>query len=180
MRAKLVCSIVLLAAATAPCIASHAQDAVSAKSFLTSIYRHYQNGGKGIDFGGPHSSLYFTSSLLALEKADVKANKGEIPAIDYDPLCGCQDWDGIWDLKVDVEVYPSRKALANISFSLRDPKYKVRDEMRKLVVTLVVDRGAWRIDDILDGSDPKMTFSVRNQLQYDLAMIRKNPAPPSH
>lgn len=184
MRAKPVRLISLFSAAIFLCGISRAQDAASAKAFLNSIYHHYQSGyqssSPGIDFDDADANRYFHSSLLSLERADVKANAGQVPAIDWDPICGCQDWDGIWDLKIDVEAKSPEKALAIVSFSLGDPKYKQKDNVRNLVITLVVEHGAWRIDDILDQSDPQNTFSIRKLLQDDLASLRKNPIQASH
>jgi hypothetical protein len=180
MSAKLLRSLALLVAVISFCSASQAQNAASAKAFLNSIYSNYQNGQKGVDFDGPQSGLYFTSSLLALEKADVKANGPDnVPAIDYDPVCGCQDWDGIWGLEIKIEIQALQKAQASVSFSLRDPKYRAKDETRRLVITLAVEHGAWRIDDVLDQSDPNPTFSVRKSLENDLAQLAHNPAPAS-
>ena len=103
MHTKLLCPIAFSFIAVLSCTSSHAQDAVSAKAFLVNIYSHYSRGGKGVDFDGPRSALYFHSSLLALEKADVKANGPDsVPAMDADPICGCQDWEGIWNLAINV------------------------------------------------------------------------------
>jgi hypothetical protein len=184
MHAKLVRLIACFIAAIFLCGVSHAQDAASAKAFLENLYAHYKHGygenHSGIDFDGPNAALYFTSSLLALEHADVKANSPDIQAIDWDPVCGCQDWDGIWELEIGVELQPSQRARATVTFSLNNPKYHAIDGTRKLVFTLAAEHGAWRIDDILDRSDAKNTYSVRKLLQDDLAMLRKDPAPASH
>jgi len=185
MRATRFYTIAVLAAAIFSCRLSCGQDAASAKAFLESVYRQYRNGfqndSSGVAFYGPHASLYFHSSLLALEKADVKANAPDIPAIDWDPICSCQDWDGIWDLEIDVKLESSRRAHATVSFSLRAPKYHAEGETRKLLMTLATENGGWRIWDILDESDPKLfTSSVRKILQDDLTRLRSNPAPSQH
>lgn len=173
MQARLRFSIALMIAILAPEIPAAAQDAVSAKTFLESVYQHYNHGDKGIDFTGPEASAYYHSSLVALIRADIKANHPDIPAIDYDPVCGCQDWDGIWDLKIEVEPKSATTIEANLSFSLRDPKYHDKDEFRRLKITLVAERGEWRIYNILDQSDPKNIFSMRKLLVDDLANIGK-------
>jgi hypothetical protein len=184
MRAKRFCTIVLCVAAIRFGNLSRAQDATSAKAFLQNVYRHYQGGyrneSSGIDFDGPRASLYFHSSLLALEKADVKANSPDIQAIDWDPVCGCQDWDGIWSLKVEVHMENPQRARADVSFVLSDPKNNPTDATRVLQITLMSEQRGWRIYDILDRSDPKSTFSVRKLLENDLANLRSHPAPASH
>jgi hypothetical protein len=181
MRMKTLCAIVLAVASILRCCQVDAQDAASAKAFLRSVYHHYQGGGEGISFDGPRSSLYFHSSLLALEKTDVKASgPGNVPAIDWDPVCGCQDWEGIWNLEIKVHMENPQRAMVNVSFALSDPKSNPADATRKLEITLMSEHGQWRIYDVLDQSDPKFASSVRQLLQKDLADLRSQPAPASH
>jgi len=182
MRARPLVAITTAVAAMLPACPFHAQDAASAKAFLAAIYRQYEGGSEdgsaGINFDGAQGGLYYHSSLLALMRADVKANGPDnVPAIDFDPICGCQDWDGIWDLKIDVRVENPQRAQANLTFALSPPKDRPKDALRKLVFTLVPEHGAWRIYDIRDESDPAMAFSVRKLIEDDLASLRQNAAP---
>lgn len=181
MRTKLICPIAFSFIAVLLCVSSHAQDAASAKAFLVNVYSHYEKGGQGIELDGPQSSRYFHSSLIALEKADVKANGPDnVPAMDADPICGCQDWEGIWNLAIDVRIVSTQRALANVSFDLFNPKNRPAGESSKLQFTLVKENGGWRIWDILDESDPKDEVAVRKLLRDDLASLRRNPAPGPH
>jgi hypothetical protein len=174
MGARLHFFIGLLFLLTAPAIPAAAQDAASAKTFLESVYQHYQHGGKGIDLGGPHAGEYFHSSLLTLVRADAKANGPEnVGVIDSDPVCGCQDWDGIWDLKIDVNVQTPQRATARVSFAAFQRRTK--EGLRDLEITLVPERGQWRIYNILDESDPKAPFDLRKELERDIASLRKAP-----
>lgn len=184
MRMKALFVVAILTAIGLSCFQIHAQDAASAKTFLRDVYRHYQGGyrgdSSGIDLDGPYAGLYYHSSLLALEKADVKANRPDIPAIDYDPICGCQDWEGIWNLEIEVRMDSLRQVKASVSFSLSDPKDNSTDAPRKLEITLMSEHGKWHIYDILDKSDPKLTFSMRQLLEKDLADLRSHRAPAPH
>ncbi len=175
MRPKLLLAIALSAAALLRPCSSHAQDAASAKAFLVSVYQHYQHGAKGIDFDGPGAGLYYHSSLLSLIRADIKANGPDnVPAVDFDPVCGCQDWDGIWDLRTEIQMASPKRVLASISFALNGPKDRASDSLRKLEFTLVPERGGWRIYDILDESDPHNTFALRKLIEDDLATLRQS------
>jgi hypothetical protein len=181
MRTKTFCAILLSAASILPCCQIRAQDTAAAEAFLRDIYSHYQNGGDGIAFDGSRAGQYFYSSLLELERADVKATgPGDTPAIDWDPMCGCQDWEGIWNLNIEIQVDSPEQVTANVSFALSDPRKKPADATRKLQITLMTERGNWRIYDILDRSDPKSTASVRQLLQKDLADLRSRRKPPSN
>src|SRR3569833_2835437 len=85
------CCVPLLAAALSAGLSS-AQNTDSAKGFLESIYRHYENNGSGIGIVSPHARRYFSASLLALVRADDETvGPGYVGAIDADPVCACQD-----------------------------------------------------------------------------------------
>jgi hypothetical protein len=178
MRAKPLLAIALLLQAILFCCVARAQTESSAKVFLLSIYRHYQSGGKGIDLDGPGASLYFSGSLVALMRADIKANGPDnAPAIDFDPICGCQDWKGIWGLKIAVHLESPKRAHANVSFSLVPPRESSKDALRAMQFTLVPEHGSWHIYDIEDDSDSSTTFALRKLLQDDIDTIQKDSAP---
>lgn len=171
MQARLHFSFALLIVLTAPPIPATAQDAASAKAFLQSAYGYYGKSGKGT----PVTSRFFHSSLLGLMDKDVKLNAGGVGVLDGDPVCGCQDWDGIWDLKVEIQLQGPNRALANVSFAVFPPNHRTKDSLREMVFTLVPERGQWRIYDILDESDPKAPFDVRRALEKDIASLRRGP-----
>lgn len=176
MRVRRLFTLALCAAAFLVAARASAQDAESAKAFLVSVYKHYQDEGIGVDTVGPHASLYFHSSLLALMRADERAASPDVGAIDADPVCACQDWDGIWDLKIDVHLETPERAQAAVSFALSAPKGRLKDALRKLAITLAVENGAWRIYDIVDITDPAAPFALRKALQQDIAS-HHHPAP---
>jgi hypothetical protein len=172
IRARL--AAVLCCASMLSVACARAQDAQSAKAFLAGIYEKYQHGQKGIDFSGPDAGLYYQSSLVALLREDIDINGPEnVPAVDYDPICGCQDWDGIWGLKIDVTAESAAKAEARVSFRLLGPNYNGRRFLKKLIVSLVAERGQWRIYDIVDESDQLQVFAMRKLLVDDIAVKRK-------
>lgn len=185
MRARLLFNLALFAAFLATAAHSAAQnasvatsaaanvDADAAKAFLTSVYKHYGTGGIGIDSVGPDATRYFHSSLVALLRADQKAASPDVGAIDADPVCACQDWNGIWKLLIDVRIETpnsdSARATAKVSFYLSDPKDNPKDSLRKLSIKLAAENGAWRIYDITDETDPTAPFALRKALQDDIA-----------
>ena len=180
MRAGLILALTISVTLLSSARSSRAQTAAAAKTFLINTYAHYQHGAKGIDFEGASAPLYFHSSLVALIRQDIKANgPGNAPAIDFDPICSCQDWQGIWNLKIDVTLESPKRAYANVSFSLSPPKGAPDYQLRKLVITLVPERGLWRIYDIEDNSDSSTTFALRKLLQDDIDTIRKDAAAPA-
>ena len=174
MQARLHFSLTLLIALAVPPIPAAAQDAASAKTFLESVYRHYRHGGPGIDLGGSHAGQYYHSSLLTLIHADDKANAPSVGVLDADPVCECQDFDGIWDLMIEIQMQGPNRALADVSFALTPPKGRPKDLLHTLRMTLVPERGQWRIYNIVDKSDPKEPFDLRKDLEKDIASLRKS------
>jgi hypothetical protein len=169
MRARLHFAIAFLATVFLPFNSAAAQDETSAKTLLTTIFGHYGKGGKGTDF----QSGYFHSSLVALVNADVKAAGTDIPAaLDGDPICDCQEWDGFWVLKLDVTMETPRRAQAVITFAIYTPSKRPRDDSRTIKITLVPERGQWRIYDIAilsePRSDPAAPKSLRERIQKDI------------
>lgn len=154
---------------------TRAQDANSAKTFLVEAYQHYGKNGKGIDFGGPSAHRYYHSSLIALMRADAKANGPDnVGVLDSDPLCSCQDWDGIFELKIDLQLEAPGRAQAEASFALDDVPHRNRDSWRKLKIQLRAEHGAWRIYDVLDVSPGQPPFDVRNALIRDIQSIQQS------
>ncbi len=168
MRIRQLFTVALATAAFLQAAHASAQDADAARDFLASVYHHYQNDGIGVDAYSPHGNLYFHSSLIALMLEDQKAASPDVGAINADPVCACQEWDGIWDLKIDVHIDGPERATAAVSFALSAPQDRPKDASRKLSITLAVENGEWRIYDILDETDPTAPFALRKALQRDI------------
>ncbi len=95
-----------------------AQDVDSARRFLESTYRLYDHNGAGVEMGGPYADRFYHSSLIALLQEDEKVMGGGVGVLDGDPICGCQDWDGIFDLKMKIRPINSDRVEAAVSFAL--------------------------------------------------------------
>ena len=177
--ARLTVSIVLAAALSA--VPACGQDADAAKHFLGSLYKQYANHGPGIDFTGPKARVVFDSSLIALLHADQSVlGADEVGVLDGDPICSCQDWDGIWDLKIAVQLRKDGRAQAAVSFALFAPSAGSDPDRRSLEITLASAGGQWRIWDILDKSDPKALFDLRAELEKEIRASKRGSKAKSH
>ena len=162
-------------AATLSAIPACGQDAEAARHFVESVYAHYANHGRGIDFTGPKARGVFDSSLIALLHTDQKAvGPNEVGVLDGDPICSCQDWDGIWDSKITVEMERDGRAKAAVSFALFAPRAGSDQDHRSLEMTLAPEGGQWRIWDILDKSDPKAPFDLRAELEKEIRTAKRD------
>lgn len=174
MRVKPLRILALLVASLPLLLPIAAQDASSAKAFLAAVYGHYGRNGKGIEL----TSRYVDSSLLKLIEADARAAGPDyVGAIDADPLCDCQDWDGIWDLRIDVELKAPQRAVARVSFALASAKSRTKDDWRKLRITLVQGRSGWRIYDVESQLDTKTPWRLRRALEEDIEVNRHTHRP---
>ncbi len=149
---------------------SRAQDAASAKSFIKSIFKLYENHGDGT----PYTSRYFHSSLLALIRADRKAanTASEIPEpLDADIVCDCQDWGGMRVHTMDVRLEKPGLALAVVTFDFGMPQNRSDSNLYRMQYSLVAERGQWRIFDIEDLAgtpEPNQPRSLRKQILMDI------------
>lgn len=176
MRSSLLLKSALFACVILPACSTRAQDAASAKTFLQSIYSRYYKKGPGVEIAGPQARQYLHSSLIALLREDSRAvGPGEVGVLDGDPLCSCQDWDGIFNLKIDVREPKAGRVEASVSFALfKDAKPQ---ERRSLVITLQLEKGAWRVWNVVDRSDGKAAFDLRRELENEIASIRDKRRP---
>ena len=155
---------------------SRAQDAASAKSFLNSIFKLYQNHGNGTAY----SPRYLHSSLLSLIHADLKAAKAasEVPwPLDADIVCDCQEWEGIWVHTIEVKLEKPDRALAIVTFDFEAPGNRSKDDLRKMQYTLVPARGQWRIYDVEDLTrtvESDQPRSLRKQILDDIKDLRRD------
>ena len=168
MRCARLFSVLVLVVAGAAAGPAGAQDANSAKAFLTKAYTHYGKNGKGISFSGPLAQRYFHSSLIALVQDHDNALGSDLGEFDGDIVCSCMDWGGIFDLKIDVLIENPQRASATVPFALYDGKDRGMSGWRKLKFTLLPERGRWRIWDIADYSNPKNVYTVREVLRSDI------------
>ncbi len=176
MRVRRFISLAFCAAFILPTARiSRAQDADSAKSFIKSIFKLYENHGNGT----PYTSRYFHSSLLSLIRADRKAANAAsevAEALDADVVCNCQDWEGGVRVRtMDVRLTKPGLALAVVTFDFGMPQNRSDSNLYRMQYTLVAERGQWRIYDIEDLSptlDPDQPRSLRKQILMDIKDLR--------
>jgi hypothetical protein len=135
-----------------------AQDLVSAQVFVAGLYAAYQGAayhGNGPDYLGRQAKGVFSPRLLGLIHRDQALTpKGDVPALDGDPICDCQDTGG---LKVtDLKVTAAAQGRATATVRLHFP-----DEARALKLDLVPTGGGWRVDDVHSADTPSLAAFLR-------------------
>jgi hypothetical protein len=137
--------------------AASAQTGAQAEGFVRKIYAGYHRSASSRepDYLGKDAPLVFSPSLLALIRKDRRKAKGEIGTLDFDPICACQDADGLALSGVTIRSDKYGRAVANVSLQYRQPAIK------RLELELLWTPAGWRIDDISSMEVP----SLRKLLQ---------------
>lgn len=137
--------LVLLAAAAAQ------PQAESSKAFLERVYAAYHTG----DFSPfEHADLYFAPRLKAAIDADSLLAKGEVGYLDGDPICQCQDADGLRAKIIRVRVQGKGRAIAEVLLDYPD------STARRISFSLVQTRAGWRIADVIGGYEPSLLRAI--------------------
>src|SRR5215469_1842690 len=88
----------LMAAAISTVAAAAAPQ--SPEDFLKHLYAGYAPGKTPLAFDYRTAGSFVDDSMIALLRRDDKMSNGEVGAIDSDPICQCQDWDGMKVLSI--------------------------------------------------------------------------------
>jgi len=140
-------------------VTSHisAQTAPQAETFVRTLYKTYDSKThSGPDIIGPGAAAIFTPPLLALIRRDVRAHKGEVGKMDYDPICSCQDPDGLKLKSLHIQSDAAGKASASVRLNFPGESSPI-----DLTLCLIWLPQGWRIDDI----ECKETPSLKKYLQ---------------
>jgi hypothetical protein len=130
----------------------HCQSLADADAFVHSLYQRYLRGPNP-DYLGADGARVFSPRLLALIRRDARVTPaGDVPSLDGDPICDCQDPGGLHGLQVRVAGAGPGRAVAKVSFRF----FKFDTEMRALTFDLVAVRGRWLVDDIHSKDTPSL------------------------
>lgn len=127
-----------------------------ARIFLTRLYAHYPHraGTPAFDALGRQAPLVFDSSFIALMRENDRLTPSdEVGALDGDPICDCQDSEG---MKAKIGAIratgvAAASARIDIVFAAALPP-----DTRRLDLDLVQSGGQWRIRDIHSKDQPSL------------------------
>lgn len=116
------------------------------EAFVRTIYARYVNGGPQGEQPAPGQDPMFSRTMNALIGADFRAANGEVPTLNYDPFCVCQDQGDFVVTAMAVAQADANTAEANVAFTnMGEPK--------TLKLKLVREGPNWKVDDIVDGTN---------------------------
>jgi hypothetical protein len=128
----------------------------SPRAFLERLYSAYTPKGKGNDFAYPGARAIVDASLLALLHRDQIKSKGEVGAMDSDPICQCQDWESFKVLSMHTQTNGAARASGDVTF-MPDPK-----DTEEVHFDLVRENGAWKIRDLSSKDTPSLQAYLRD------------------
>lgn len=117
-----------------------AQDLAAAKAFVAQLYAAY---GKppGPDYHGRQAKDVFSPALLDLMRREAaQTPKGEVGALEGDPICNCQDYEIRGVTIVATMAGPGR---ATVIASFRN-----HGQPQSVGLDLVWSQERWRVDDV--------------------------------
>lgn len=142
--------------------ATTAQTVPQAESFVRQIYAQYHTKSRkdsGPDFLGRQATTVFSTELIRLIRLDAKNTpRGDVGKMDFDPICVCQDFDGLQLKELRIVKDDAGTATAFVTLYFGPPS---DSSVVKLRLRLIWLPQGWRIDDI----ETKETPSLKKYLQ---------------
>lgn len=139
----------VVAAATA---AAHGQDLAQARVFVLDLYHAYEQ--RDPDYLGADAPGVFTPALLTLIQDEVaRSAPGDASVVDADPICDCQDANGLIRVEVDVVEQGASMARAEVRFRLAG-------QGRRVSLDLQDTPAGWRVRDVHTPSVPSLADAL--------------------
>jgi hypothetical protein len=158
MRSASPIAVLTLAAALlAPSGSTRAAalDAAGAKAFVESIYARYHgpDAEAFVPLSDTTASTLFEPSTAKLILQGSKVNEEEeVGPLDFDPICTCQDPDGI---RADVTAQMTGPATATATAIVYFPQ-QPQSTRREVRFDLVGANGVWRVHDLHEQDLPSL------------------------
>ncbi|MDP3404502.1 MAG: DUF3828 domain-containing protein [Brevundimonas sp.] len=123
--------------------AIYAAAAVGPEPFVRAIYDQFTNGGPRGEPLAPGQDPIFSRIMNALIGADFRAANGEVPTLNYNPFCTCQDQGEFVVTALAVAQADANAADASVAFTNAG-------QAKRMELKLVREGGNWKVDDIVD------------------------------
>jgi len=118
----------------------------SPEAFVRALYdreRHPTRADIQAFSGHRGAESIYSPSLLALIRRDIRMTpKGDVGKLDFDPICGCQDSDGLAVAK--LQVYTSSEGRSDVVVLL----HFAGTDTQRITLRLLQANAGWRVDDI--------------------------------
>lgn len=149
MRLRVLASV-LFALTTGGCATASAQEgSEGAREFVQAVYASYSNDPEATPPMAGDSHDIWSDRMSALIARDQELANGELPYLDADPICNCQDWENLTVQSVQISQPRDGRSgrLARVHFTNADSQETV-----VLRLSGNPNQG-WKIDDVLNEGD---------------------------
>jgi hypothetical protein len=136
----------------------------SPKAFMERTYAQYRDA-KFNPFD--HPDRYFAPPLSSAIREDSRLAKGEVGYLDGDPICQCQDPDGMHASVTGVSAQGRDKAVVRVSIGWS------HDKPRPARFTLVRTRRGWRIADVGSADEPSLLDALEKSNRQQRASAKR-------
>jgi len=121
------------------------------KAFLERVYASYRDR----NFSPfEHADRYFAPKLKAAIDEDSRLANGEVGYLDGDPICQCQDTDGLRSKILKIRLQKPDTALAEVLLDYTD------STATHVKFTLIRTKAGWRIADVSSGDEPSLLRAI--------------------
>ena len=121
------------------------------KAFLERVYASYHDR----NFSPfEHADRYFAPKLKAAIDEDSRLAHGEVGYLDGDPICQCQDSDGLKSKVLKIRLQGADKAFAEVLLDYPD------STATHVKFSLVKTKAGWRIADVTSGDEPSLLRAI--------------------
>lgn len=141
-----------------------AQDLASAHEFVSKLYDSYEHPAcpECPNVFGKEASHIFSPSLLRLIRLDeAKTPKGYVGALDFDPICACQDPEGLHVLQLEINPTSFNKASSDVVIGYA----ATSKDQRTIHLSLLHTPHGWRIDNISSKEEGDLRKLLRSPKQ---------------
>lgn len=149
---------------------SFGQQSPDPSEFLVEVYNRYKEGGAPIPFAEKGKNQIISESFMKIVEEDATLADGEVGALDYDPICWCQDWETMKIYNIDVKSN-GHEATGFIDYSL----WKDESSRRTQHFKLLLEKERWYIDDIMTDEGSLRRMIEESNEQQKQALKNKLP-----
>jgi hypothetical protein len=130
-----------------------AQPAETPKAFMLRLYSYYRQSSYS---PFTHPARVFAPPLLGAINEDSKLANGEVGYLDGDPICQCQESDGMRPAVTAVTHQGATKATVAVSIGWP------HDKPRPIRFSLVRAAQGWRIADVSSADEPSLLKALED------------------
>ncbi len=123
------------------------------EAFVRALYAQYEAGGPQGEPPAPGRDPIYERRLNAMIGADVMKAAGEVPTLNYDPICACQDKGEFRLTSVAVAQSGPNDAVAEVAFTNMG-------EAQQRTLTLKREGPMWKVADVQAPGEEKLTETL--------------------